>query len=211
MSLLLLDVQLILQCHLFPVKGATNVSFVTDSRRQITMTVVVPMGPGPMVAQMTWKGKTTAVVPAATPENMLSSYSESRWSTAEILHDVLDFAGRKLGGEPLHFHPWLCANPHFDILHWDVEREVALDSSGLRRAKPHSVLSTAWCGVQQTTEGGYQNTVPEIMAREVLAQDLVGPTPTIDTRLTSLRQPLTTWVSEALVALQDRDTIKGKA
>ena len=49
------------------------------------------------------------------------------------------------------------------------------------------------------------------MAREVLAQDLVGTTPTIDTRLTSLRQPLTTWVSEALIALQDRDTIKGKA
>ena len=49
------------------------------------------------------------------------------------------------------------------------------------------------------------------MAREVLAQDLVGTTPTIDTRLTSLRQPLTTWVSEALIALQNRDTIKGKA
>ena len=49
------------------------------------------------------------------------------------------------------------------------------------------------------------------LAREVLAQDLVGTTPTIDTRLTSLRQPLTTWVSEALTALQDRDTIKGKA
>ena len=48
------------------------------------------------------------------------------------------------------------------------------------------------------------------MAREVLAQDLVGTTPTIDTRLTSLREPLTTWV-EALIALQDRDTIKGKA
>ena len=49
------------------------------------------------------------------------------------------------------------------------------------------------------------------MAREVLAHYLVGTTPTIDTRLTSLRQPLTTWVSEALIALQDRDTIKGKA
>ena len=48
------------------------------------------------------------------------------------------------------------------------------------------------------------------MAREVLAQDFVGTTPTIDTRLSSLRQPLTTWV-EALIALQDRDTVKGKA
>ena len=39
----------------------------------ITMAVVVPMGLGPLVAQMIWKGKTTAVLPAATPENMLSS------------------------------------------------------------------------------------------------------------------------------------------
>ena len=58
------------------------------------------MGPGPIMAQMIWKGKTTAFLPAATPENMLSSYSESHWSTAETLHDVLDFTGRKLAGGP---------------------------------------------------------------------------------------------------------------
>ena len=41
--------------------GYADVAFVEDSRRQVTVNFAVPMGPGPMLAQIIWKGKRKAI------------------------------------------------------------------------------------------------------------------------------------------------------
>ena len=167
-----------------------------------------------MMAQMIWKGKTTAFLPAATPENMLSSYSESHWSTAETLHDVLDFTVRKLAGGPESPCIFIldCAPTHISTSFIEMWKEKLPWIHLANVAPNHTPFSQPLdVAYNRPLKEAVRTRYMKYMAREVLAQDLVGTTPTVDTRLTSLRQPLTTWVSETLTALQDRDTIKGKA
>ena len=163
-----------------------------------------------MLAHVIWQGKTSSVLPAEPPANMLSSVSESHWTTAKTLHDMLDFAGRKLGGGPdkpcvfiIDCAPGNISKEFLQMpmteLPWIRVAYVAPNHTAFSQP-----LNVAHNRVLQ--EAIHQRCV-KYMARDVLSQDIVGTTPTFNTRLTTLRQPFTTWVSEALVAVQDRGII----
>ena len=154
-------------------KGATNVCFC----HRLSST----NHDGSMMAQMIWKGKTTAVLPAATPENKLSSYCESHWSTAETLHDVLDFTVRKLAGGPESPCIFIldCAPTHISTSFIEMWKEKLPWIHLANVAPNHTPFSQPLdVAYNRPLKEAIRTRYMKYMAREVLAQDLVGTTPT---------------------------------
>ncbi len=188
-------------------------------KRCITCTVMSPQQGGRLTAQLIFDGKTTAVLPAASPETVLLSASESHWATTETLVEVLKWHERTAVPEGAK---WLVA---LDVAPVHVS---AATRERLRAELPRMTL--CFVPARKTSflqplgvavMGPFKGRPGRLCATEfaadlfstLLQETAAEPAERtkVDTRLSALKRRIPTWVGHALERLSAREDIRSKA